>query len=242
MITLNFLKGVLWVENRSDFSEPVDTPQFTGISNLTMLQVAWIAILLGFAIEVLLALVAFLYFDVASAKPFIADLAHKVSWSVIVCVGLAMGRLVAQHRENFMGVAGFLSAPIGFLIANLLQKSVAQTLGLTANVVSDTPLFLIGFIKAIEYACLGLLLEWLEKQSRKNLSAYIFIGITVGISFGSIILFAITETANSPLTEADLTAKAISEIIFPVGCSLVIFASKNSRRLSVNDEPTGLSR
>ncbi len=233
MITLSITENDLFIKERIRFLTLEEAPKFIWNSNLTMLQVTWISISLAFAIEVLLILASAIFFNAGAVKPFLADLAQKITWSVIVCLGLAAGRTVAQERENFMGLAGFLAAPIGFFLANLLHQSVAQALLLAPSGNTSVPVSLIAFIKAVEYGCLGLLLEWIEKRPRKNLGAYLSAGLIVGNAFGGMILFAIIQTANHPLTNAEYLAKAINEIIFPIGCSLVIFASRSLGRIKV---------
>src|SRR5262245_25673453 len=51
-----------------------------------ILRAAWLAILLGFAIELLLLASAVALSTYQGPKPFLADLAQKVTWSLIVCV------------------------------------------------------------------------------------------------------------------------------------------------------------
>jgi hypothetical protein len=233
LITLSIRENEFFAKERSSFLAIEEAPKFIWNSNLTMLQVTWISISLAFAIEVLLVLASTIFFNAGTIKPFVADLAQKIIWSVIVCVGLAVGRTVARERENFMGLAGFLAAPTGFFLANLLQQNAAQALTLTPSIGSSAPLFLIAFIKAVEYGCLGLLLEWIEKRPRKTFGAYLSAGLIVGNTFGGMVLFAIIQTANHPLTNAEYLAKAINEIIFPIGCSLVIYASKSLGRIKV---------
>jgi hypothetical protein len=233
LITLSLRQHEFLAEKRLDFLAAEEPPKFIWNANLTMLQVTWIAISLAFAIEALFILASTLFFDAATFRPFVADFAQKVTWSVIVCLGLAAGRILARERENYMGLAGFLAAPAGFFLANLLHQSAAQALTLTPTNNTNAPLLLIAFIKAVEYGCLGLLFEWIEKRPRKNLGAYLSAGLVVGNTFGSMILFAIIHTANHPLTSAEYFAKAINEIVFPIGCSFVIFASRSLGRIKV---------
>ncbi len=233
MITLSITENEIFAKERISFLAIEEAPKFIWNTNLPMLQVTWISISLAFAIEVLLVLASTIFFNAGTIRPFLADLAQKITWSVIVCVGLAFGRTVARERENFMGLAGFLAAPAGFFIANLFHQSVAQALMLTSGNNKSVPLLLIAFIKAVEYGCLGLLLEWLEKRPRKNLGAYLSAGLIVGNTFGAMILFALVQTANHPLTNAEYLAKAMNEIIFPIGCSLVIYASKSLGKVKV---------
>lgn len=61
-----------------------------------VLRVAWLSVGLGIVLEILLlVLAAFTDTGGASPKPFISDLAQKISWSFIVCIGLALGLAAA---------------------------------------------------------------------------------------------------------------------------------------------------
>lgn len=76
----------------------------------TVLRVAWLSIGLGLALEILLLVLA-AYTDTAGTtpKPFLSDLAQKISWFFIVCVGLAFGSVAATGREKAMGLLGLIS-------------------------------------------------------------------------------------------------------------------------------------
>src|SRR3712207_5242448 len=70
-----------------------------------ILRVAWLSILLGIVLEVLLlVLAAYTGTGGTTPKPFISDLAQKVSWSFIVCVGLAFGSTASKARSGVMGL------------------------------------------------------------------------------------------------------------------------------------------
>ena len=56
----------------------------------TLLHVAWMAILLGLIIEILILIIAASFDKWIGGKTVLADLTQKVSWSVIVCIGLAL--------------------------------------------------------------------------------------------------------------------------------------------------------
>src|SRR5258706_15308202 len=76
-----------------------------------ILRVAWMSILLGVALEILvLVLAGYTNTGGSSPKPFLADLTQKVSWGFIVCVGLAFGSTAAKPREGIMGILGLVSA------------------------------------------------------------------------------------------------------------------------------------
>ena len=109
-------------------SVALDSPAASGSTNAlfgTVLRVAWLSICLGLTLEVvLLVLAAFTGTAGDSPKPFISDLAQKVSWSFIVCVGLAFGSTASKAREGIMGALGLLAAPAGFTAARAAHKAV----------------------------------------------------------------------------------------------------------------------
>ncbi len=55
--------------------------------------------------------------------------------------------------------------------------------------------------------------------------AHIATGLAIGIIFGSAIIAYTQATAPVPLGTEDLVSRGINEIIFPVGCSLVLFTA-----------------
>lgn len=205
-------------------------PRSAGRGDLwpTVLRVAWLSIGLGLALEILLLVLA-AYTDTAgtSPKPFISDLAQKISWSFIVCVGLAFGSTAAQSRERVMGFLGLISAPLGFVIARAAHKAAKDALGV-ASVAGTTAAgaspFLIGGLKGIEYAIFGALLAWIGKRSM-GLGAHVGAGLAMGLTFGIAIVAATVQAAATPPTAVDLVAKGVNEVMFPVGCALVLYAS-----------------
>ena len=64
-----------------------------------LLRVAWMAILLGFAVDALFLLVAIGFFEnLPILRPLVADQLKNVSWPVIVCSGLALGQTISRIR------------------------------------------------------------------------------------------------------------------------------------------------
>lgn len=191
----------------------------------TVLRVAWLSIGLGIALEVLLLVLA-AYTETAgtSPKPFISDLAQKVSWSFIVCVGLAFGSTAAKAREGVMGLFGLLSAPLGFTVARSVHKAVKDAMGVVGGAAAGASPFLIGGLKAVEYALFGVLLAWIGKRAL-GLGSHVGAGLAIGLTFGIAIIAATVQGAATPPTVVDLAAKGINEVLFPVGCALVLYAS-----------------
>src|SRR2546422_606151 len=56
-----------------------------------LLHVGWLAVLLGLVMEVILVALAAGFGTLKGANPILADVVQKVSWSVVVCTGLAVG-------------------------------------------------------------------------------------------------------------------------------------------------------
>src|SRR5918995_4212069 len=86
------------------------TPHTRNGLGSTLFRVAWLAILLGFAMEALLLLFTAGFEILPGLGPMVAELIGKVSWSAIVCAGLALGTAASKARAPFMGLLGFLFA------------------------------------------------------------------------------------------------------------------------------------
>ncbi len=192
-----------------------------------ILRVAWMSILLGVALEILILVLA-AYSNTAgtSPKPFIADLAQKVSWGFLVCVGLAFGGTASKAREGVMGLLGLISAPLGFGVARSVHKGVLAALGI-AGAGGGFP-FLVAALKALEYGVLGAAVGRLSKRkdgTGSPLSAYLLAGSAIGLTFGLGITAVLLQAAPKAPTLVDGLAKGINEVVFPIGCSLVLYAS-----------------
>jgi len=74
--------------------------------------VAWLAILLGFAMEILLLLFTAGFEILPGFRSVLADLIGKVSWSALVCAGLAIGTAASKVRAPFMGLLGSSPPPL----------------------------------------------------------------------------------------------------------------------------------
>jgi hypothetical protein len=207
---------------------PAQPAQSTGAELLRkVLRVAWLSIGLGMALEVLLLTVA-AYAGTAgdSPKPFIADLVQKVSWSFLVCVGIAFGTVAAKARAGVMGLLGLISAPVAFTTAKSLHKAVSQAMGMVggAAVAGPSPL-LIAALKVVEYGVLGAALGWLGRSARGSLGAHVGLGALAGIVFGGTIV-GVTVAAGAQADLVSLLGRGIDEVLFPVGCALVLYASE----------------
>ncbi|MDX2044174.1 MAG: hypothetical protein SF097_23400 [Acidobacteriota bacterium] len=197
----------------------------------TLLHVAWMAILLGLIVETLILIVAASFGSVLAAKPFLADLTQKVSWSVIVCMGLALARgatrlFAATAQTVLVGAAGLLTAPAAFAVARSLHEGVQEALFIKVFQGGAGSPVLLALIKGVEYGCLGALLMWIGKQVWGKALAHAGAGLVIGIVFGAVLIGAMAWGMASPMSVGTIISRALNEIINPVGCSLTLYSAE----------------
>lgn len=195
-------------------------------SNLavTLLRVAWLAILLGIGMEILLLLLSAGFGDLLGLGPIVADLIKNVSWAMFVCVGLAVGMAATQARAPVMGLLGVLAAPCAFEISRVLHKGTLEIFAVSGTGSGDLSPFLVALIKGLEYGCLGVLVGWLGRRPWGGAVAHTAAGLAVGLLFGGTIV-ALTLASNPEMPVADLLSRGVNEILFPVGCALILFSA-----------------
>ncbi len=205
----------------------INSPAGEEVSNLgaTLLQVAWLAILLGLLIEIVLVVLAAGFGNIPGVRPIVADLVQKVSWSVIVCVGLAFGTVASKAKSSFMGVAGLFAAPLAFDVARTLHRSASYALNLPTPGAGAVSPLLLASLKGLEYAALGVLLGWVAKRSSAGVMSHAGIGFIVGLVFGGGFVFILYSVTPEPLPITKVVPQFLNELIFPVGCSLALFAA-----------------
>lgn len=190
----------------------------------TVLRVAWMAVALGVGMEILILVVTAAFGGAAGVKDFVAGIARTVPWSFLVCTGIAFGKAASRAPAKAMGITGLLAAPIAFTIARTIHRGTAAALGVAAT--GGLAAIVLAVIKGLEYACLGAGLGWLGQRRKAGLATHIAFGLLVGLVFGgSIVVLSATAVTPAPST-GDLAGKAVDEMIFPLGCSLVLFAAE----------------
>jgi Family of unknown function (DUF5317) len=189
-----------------------------------LLRVAWLAILLGLLLQLALLLAAAGLGSFAGLRPLVAETARNLGWSVLVCTGVAVGRVAAKGRPPLMGIAGLLAAPLALTAANTIQKGIAAALNVP-QAAGTAPLWVL-VLKAAEYGCLAAALGWIGRRAWAGAPAYAAAGLLAGIVFGGAALTVVAQSAPTPLSPAALTVKGVNELVFPVGCALVIFAAE----------------
>ncbi|HEX4952402.1 MAG TPA: hypothetical protein VF017_03270 [Thermoanaerobaculia bacterium] len=191
----------------------------------TVLTVAWGAILIALVLEIFLLFVPLIAgTPLKSLGQLVADLAQKISWSFLVCVGVALGTAIRRAQPAAMGALGLISAPLAFTAAKGVHKGVSEALGLSAVALAASPLVIAG-LKALEYCVLGFVLGKLAKKGL-GLKGYLGVGALAGLSFGTLIVIVLNRASPPPVAAATVVTRGINEMLFPIGCSLVIYAAE----------------
>jgi hypothetical protein len=196
-----------------------DTAEEPSKWRTTLTRVVWMSIVLGLVMEAFLVAARLGMFSMDAAT---AELANRVSWAVLVCTGLAIGDTLAENsRPVLLGLSGLIGAPLAFAVARGVHKGTADIMGIAQPGDPISPL-LAGGIRGVEYMVLGLAIFWLKKQPRLTVLSYIGVGLVIGLVFGSLIMFlnpGVTKSLSSILVWV------VNEVAFPIGCTLVLFAS-----------------
>lgn len=194
-------------------------------------RVAFIALLsigLGFAIQGLI-LASKLAGGISPAtSTIIADFTNGITWSLLICVGVGIVTAVSKARPLVAGLVSLLVAPIAVAIAKSSQKVMA---GLVSAAEQEAVLSLsaISALRAVEYGVLGWALARLVQKSEIRGTRYLGTGVAVGVVFGGAIAYLTFQVALAkglPPGPVQIAASIINEVIFPIGCSAVIYASQ----------------
>ena len=96
---------------------------------------------------------------------------------------------------------------------------------------------MVAVIKGLEYGCLGLGIGWVSQRRWGGALAHLAVGLLVGLVFvGSEIAYATGGTFQ--LSAAELLSEGINEILFPVGCAMVLFSATTlGQRAARYDRP-----
>jgi hypothetical protein len=190
-----------------------------------LLRVAWLAILLGVLLQLAVLLVAAGFGTAINPRPLLAETFKTVSWSLLVCVGVALGRVAAKGRLPLEGITGLLAAPLALTAANAVHKGVAEAVDAAGVPAGPAPLWVLA-IRAAEYGCLGLALEWVGRRAWGSALGHLGAGLLIGVVFGGVFLTVVVQSAPTPLSTPSLLARGVNELLFPVGCALVVFIAE----------------
>lgn len=188
----------------------------------TLLLVALAAVALGLSLQLAVVAVRWGWLSAPPGARTAADIASGVTWSALVCSGVAAGSAINRYRASVMGVFGLVAAPVAFAVAKGVQKGVGQLTGAEPVPITSVA-FQIGGLKALEYAGLGIALAWLARRRGAGLGRHAGVGLTFGLVFGTAMIAV--EMAHPPMAATRLAALMINEFLFPIGCASILFAA-----------------
>ncbi len=183
------------------------------------------SIILGFTLQLITLAAKMLGGMEFPGVAFTLDIFGSVTWSILVCVGIGLGTIVMRSGVALAGIFGAVFAPIALVAAKSVQKGVALLLGMPVEGLTGAVIVL-GLIKAAEYGFLGAMLAVLMKRDDHQFKRYVLLGLGTGIVFGSALVFAslrMAASSGAPLTTAQIAGKTVNEVLFPVGCAIVIY-------------------
>ena len=186
-----------------------------------LLRIAWASVLLGLVMEVLILIAALLLGSRPGVRAVLAETVQKVAWSTIVCLGLGIGTSAAKNAPPIAGVFGLVAGPVGFVVARALHQGVSQALGVALGGVAHPSAAVLAVLKGVQYGGLGHGLAWVGKRFGGRVVAYVATGVGIGVVFGGL-----TLVLMSPLPMTTLVVRGLNEVLFPVGCSLVVYSAK----------------
>lgn len=173
-------------------------------------MVAWLGIVLGFLMQGIVLAARTYLAGLPTTAQILVDLAQGVTWSFFVCAGVLIGAI---------------SAPLAMGLAKGGQKVMASAMGAS----SEPALFslvTLGAMRALEYGLLGWMLAFLAVRQETRASRYLLGGAAIGLVFGGAIALWMAWSAaraGSPFATPRLVGVSLNEILFPIGCSLVVY-------------------
>lgn len=215
----------------ADLPAPADDPL-----GRTLMRVAWLSILLGILIQLVLLAAGLAQGAQPSWVGQLADTAKSVSWATLVCVGVAVGRAIPGARAVNMGLMGLLSGPLAFNMAKVVHRGVGESLKVAPSTAAAIalPAATMGLIKALEYGALSALVAWVSRQRWGRLGAHVGTGLAVGLVFGGLVYLLTNRLSLDVAGQALPMAKAlpifINETVFPMGCAVVLYSTDSIRR------------
>jgi hypothetical protein len=107
----------------------------------------------------------------------------------------------------------------------VVHKGAIQALAISGSAGDDLSPFLLALIKGLEYGCLGLALGWVSQRPWGGAVAHMAVGFVVGAIFGGTVI-ALLATSGLEVSASSLVPRGVTEVLFPVGCSLVLFSAE----------------
>ncbi len=209
--------------NKPEEPKPPSSGAATALRRIAL--IAWLSIVLGFAMQALVLVGKLSVGNNPGLTQVMIDLAQGVTWSFFVCAGVGLGTTIAKAHKALGGLIGLIVAPIAMGIAKGSQKFMVSALGATQKPVLLS-LTTLGVIRAIEYGILGWVLAWLVANQESRATRFLLAGAAVGLVFGgstTMLTFQAAAAKGIALAAPQIVATAVNEVVFPMGCALVVF-------------------
>lgn len=183
----------------------------------------WFAILLGLGLQILILFAKQAAGANVPGAQLLIDMIGGVTWSLIVCGGVAVGTVAARSVSETMGWLGLICAPLAFAAAKGVQRGTAwingQPLEKLGALVIET-----GLVKTIEYAALGYLLGRIIRTPASTVRNHAAIGLLFGLTFGWLLLaLNLAHAGGTEIPAPRAIGLMLNEFVFPLGCSMVIY-------------------
>jgi hypothetical protein len=200
-----------------------------------LLFVSWWAILAGFVVQLLVLGSKLIAAAALPAAQMISEVGSGITWSILVCGGVALGTAAASPSATVMGGLGFLFAPLGFAAAKGIQRGIQAILDVPpAEITSVT--WTIGAIKAVEFAILGAMVAVLLRRAKTSALSFAALGLLLGVLFGGMIITVMATQGNEAAPA--LVGAGVNEVFFPMACALILYsasrAGKHVRAMAKN--------
>ena len=200
-----------------DSPAPAPAPRRNADLRPVLTRVAWWSILLGLLIEALLLLIRL---DRLPQLQPVAEGLGRVTWSLLVCMGLGIGKVLSEDKPFWMGLAGLISAPLAFTAAQAIQRAATELATSVEAGPLSPALIAVAALRGVEYLVLGAILAVIA-QSEGRPAFYLLTGLAVGAVFGGILLIYSPFVASL----AGVLAWAINELLFPMGYATVLYGA-----------------
>jgi hypothetical protein len=156
------------------------------------------------------------------------DTILKVPWAIVVCLALWFAIRTGGGRPLTVAVVGLVAAPIASLLARS-SAEMARALAAAAEPAAAPSPLVVAATKGVEYACLALLLLWLGRRTWSTALHHAGAGLVTGLVFGGVLLGLTALVSADAFSAGGLGAFAVNELLFPVGCALIVFANTRPR-------------
>ena len=189
-----------------------------------LLMIAWMSVILGLAAEAMLVLLAAAFGSAGATNTFLADAAPKISWSMLVCVGLSLGTTAAPSvRARTIGLLGMLSAPAAFIVAKMVHRAFTQGIAIEPTL-APSPI-VVAMLKGIEYGALGVAAGLLANKPWAGIGVYAVLGFVTGLIFGCSIVAYTLGAFHADISAAQIVGAVVNELLNPTGCAMILYAS-----------------